>query len=166
MDLPTYKHVNIKSIQMNELIKLLQADINFTNPVALNLKELDLDQQREIIGLIENFFVTSNLSFHYPYPVYLVVDHEKSITQMPTVKTTVELPRFFTQRETKLNIKENYLLAKNKLLQQEIHNTDDQESRKNIQDYSITHKRVFQLEKEKNFYQYLLRRLSKVKRNG
>ncbi len=166
MDLPIYKHFNMKSIQMDDLVHMLRKDINLKNPVALNLRELDLDQQREMIGLIENFFVTSNVSFQYPYPVYLIMDHEKSITQMPAVNSTGELPRFFTQKDTKLNIKENYLLAKNKLLQQEIHNVDDQENLKNVQEFAVIHKKVFLHEKERDFYQGLLKRLQKVKRNG
>lgn len=166
MGLPIYQHVNVRTIQLEDLKNLLHKEMNLRHPVALNLKHLDLDQQREMIGLIENYFVTSNFSFKFPYPVYLVMDHEKTISQMPSVKNLEDLPRFFSQKESKMNVKETHLLERNKLLQQEIANANPMEGQEEIQRYADFHKKVFELEKERLFYRSVLNQLIKGTKNG
>lgn len=166
MGLPIYQHINVRTIQLEDLKNLLQKEMNSRHPVALNLKHLDLDQQREMIGLIENYFATSNLSFKFPYPVYLVMDHEKTITQMPSVKNLEELPRFFAQKESKMNVKESHLLERNKLLQQEISNVNPEEAHEEIRRYADLHRKVFELEKERLFYRSILNYLVKGNKNG
>ncbi|MBA2404734.1 MAG: hypothetical protein H0V66_08175 [Bdellovibrionales bacterium] len=166
MSLPIYQHINVRTIQLEDLKNFLNRDMNSKHPVAINLKHLDLDQQREMIGLIENFFSTNNLSFKFPYPVYLVMDQEKTITQMPTVKMLEELPRLFNQKETKMNVKESHLLGRNKLLQQEIRNADAEVTQGAIQNYGTIHRKVFELEKERLFYRSILNRLVKASKNG
>jgi hypothetical protein len=166
MSLPIYQHINVRTIQLEDLKNYLHRDMNAKHPVALNLKHLDLDQQREMVGLVENFFSTNNLSFKFPYPIYLVMDQDKTITRMPTVKTTEELPRFFNQKDTKMNVKESHLLGRNKLLQQEIKNSDAESVHENIQSYGNMHRKVFELEKERLFYRSVLNRLVKASKNG
>jgi len=165
MSLPTYQHVNVKTIQLENLKIFLNSDMNTSQPVALNLKHFDLDQQREIVGLIENYFSTNNHSFKYPYPVYLIMDQEKTITAMPSVRTIEELPKFFNQKESKMNVKESHLIGKNKLLQQALKNIDIEQIHENIQNFSIMHRRVYELEKERLFYRSILHRLVKVTKN-
>jgi hypothetical protein len=166
MNLPIYQHVNIKTIQLEDLQNFLNPDMNSTHPVALNLKQLDLEQQREIVGLIENYFSTNNHSFKYPYPVYLIMDHDKTITRMSSVKTVEELPKFFSQKESKMNVKESHLIGRNKLLQQAIKNIDSEQIQGDIQNYGILHRKVYDLEKERLFYRSILNRLLKVTKNG
>lgn len=166
MSLPIYQHVNIKTIQLEDLQNFLNPEMNSGHPVALNLKQLDLEQQREIVGLIENYFSTNNHSFKYPYPVYLIMDHEKTITRMPSVKTVEELPKFFSQKDSKMNVKESHLIGRNKLLQQAIKNIDSEQIQENIQNYGNLHRKVFELEKERLFYRSILNRLVKVTKNG
>lgn len=166
MSLPTYQHVNVKTIQLENLKNFLNSDMNNSHPVALNLKQLDLDQQREIVGLIENYFATNNHSFKYPYPVYLIMDQDKTITSMPSVRTIEELPKFFNQKESKMNVKESHLIGRNKLLQQAIKNIDFEQIQENIQHYGLMHRRVYEIEKERLFYRSILNRLVKVTKNG
>lgn len=166
MSLPVYQHINVRTIQLDDFKKILNKDLNHKHPVALNLRFLELDQQREIIGLIENFFETNNISFKFPYPVYLVTDHESTITHMPTSRDTESLPKFFTQRESKMNVKESQLIARNRLLQQEITNADSQSIDEGITKYGEVHRQIFEMEKELLFYRSLLSRLMKAKKNG
>ena len=104
MSLPIYQHINVRTIQLEDLKNFLHIDMNLKHPVALNLKQLEIEQQREVVGLIENFFSTNNQSYKFPYPVYLITDHESTLTNMPTVRRPEELPRFFNQRDTKINL--------------------------------------------------------------
>jgi hypothetical protein len=163
MALPIYHSIIIKDLHIEGLAGILDLQMNTKHPVVLNLGQLEFDQQREAIGLIENFFTTNNASFLFPYPIYLITDHESSITKMPTVKTTGQLPRFFMQKDSRINIKETHLLKKNSLLYQEIKNTDSIQIKEFIDDYGSIHNSIYKKEKERLFYSSILKKLMKVK---
>ena len=164
MSLPVYQHINLKTGSLDELNAILNQELNLKHPVTIGLKALDLDQQRELIGLIENYFVSHNLSFKFPYPVYLISDHEASITKVPLVKRPEELPKFYTQRDSKMNVKESHLAGKNKLLQQEVRNSDASSNTKDALNYGESHRMIYELEQERKFYRLILNRLVKGKK--
>lgn len=166
MSLPVYQHIQLKSASLEDLSATLSSEMNLRHPVVFNLKALDLDQQRELIGLIENYYSSQNISFKFPYSVYLVSDHEPSISKMIIVRDTTELPKFFTQRESKMNVKESHLAGKNKLLQQEVKNSDASSNIKDIANYAESHRLIFELETERKFYRSILNKLHKAKQNG
>ena len=166
MSLPIYQHINIRTFQLDDLKNFLHREMNLKHPVAINIKHLEFDQQHEVVGLIENFFETNNLSYKFPYPIYLVMDHQKTITQMPSVSSLEELPKFFNQKESKMNVKESHLIGRNRLLQQEIKNADTEVIQTNIDKYGSIHRRVYEMEKERLFYRSILNRIVKAMKNG
>jgi hypothetical protein len=166
MSLPGYQHINIRSAELEELQKILTKDLNLKNPVVINLKALHLDEQRDLIGLIENFFDTQDVSYKFPYPVFLVTEHESSITRMPAVRSTENLPKFFSIKEAKINVKESQLAEKNHLLQQDIYNADGGSARADLEAYGKIHRRIFELESERLAYRGILDRLMKGNRHG
>ena len=166
MSLPVYQNITVRSSSLEELNALLNPDMNLKHPVVINLKNLDQDQQRETIGVIENFFVSSNLSYTFPYPVYIITDHEISISKMQILQDTSRLPKFFTQRDTKMNVKESHLVSKNKLLQQEVKNSDASSNRSELENYGENHRMIYELERERSFYRSILNGLMKVGKNG
>lgn len=166
MSLPVYQHINLKTGSIEELGNLLHPDMNLKHPVVFNIKTLDLDSQRDSIGMIENFFVSQNLSFKYPYPVYVLSDHEESITRLPLVQELQKLPKFFGQRESKMNVRETHLASKNKLLQQEVKNNDALANTANIENYGDSHRIIFELEQERKFYRGILNGLIKAQKDG
>ena len=166
MDLPIYKHINIKTDSLEELGNVLKMNMNHKNAVSINLKALKYDQQQDSIELIENFFVSQNLSYLFPYPIYVISDIERSMSKIPLVSDIKELPKFFNQKESKMNVKEAHLVAKNKLLQQEIQNTDPSHSNTMIQEYGGLHRAIYKLERERKFYGSLLNSLIKIGQNG
>lgn len=166
MSLPVYQHLNLKTGSLEELGNLLHPDMNLKHPVVFNLKTLDLDGQRESIGLIENFFASQNLSFRFPYPIYVLSEHEESITKLPLVRELQQLPKFFSQRESKMNVRETHLASKNKLLQQEVKNNDALANASNIENYGESHRVIFELEQERKFYRGILNKLMKAQKDG
>lgn len=166
MSLPVYQNINLTSASLEHLASILGQEMNLKHPVAINLKTLSLDDQREVIGLIENHFVSNNLSFKFPYPIYLITDHERSITRISIVNEPKELPRFYVQKDSRMNVKEAHLAGKNKLLQQEIRNTDASANDKEIEHYGEAHRVIFELEVERKFYRSILNRLFKAGQNG
>ena len=164
MELPKYKNISITDFENTEIDHFLEKDINLHSPIALDVKKINFEQQRELIGLIENFFFQHNISYLFPYPVYLISDHDQTMTRMPLVKNTSELPRFFSHKETKINIKESSVLDKKKLLQIEISNADFQQNNIEIESYAQKHKEINKLEAERSFYRTLLNKISKRKK--
>ncbi len=166
MSLPVYQMIHVKSGSLEDLNSLLQKDMNLRHPVVLNLLKLDIDTQREFIGIIENFFVSENVSFKFPYAIYLVTIHEPSISLMPIVSDPSRLPRFFIQKEGRMNVKESHLAGKNKLLQQEVSNADSTLHQSEVRSYALFHRRIFELERERNFCLDLLNKLTKKAKSG
>ena len=132
MSLPIYKQIDVLPDKVEEFHHLLHKDMNLKSPVVINLKKLNLNQQRECMGIIENFYMTHQLSYQYPYPVYLATDHEKTMTEMPSIKDLKNLPKFFQHKDVKLNVKESHLAHKNHLIQIEISNTDSEKTKESI----------------------------------
>ena len=163
MNLPIYQHINIRSNSFEDLSQILHGEMNLKHPVVFNVKALDQEDQREIISLIENFFTTKNVSFLFPYPLYLVTDHDPSISEMPVINAVEELPLFYNQKEGKMNVKETHLISKNKLLQQEIKNADPHATTESLDHFGHIHRKIFKLDQERMFYRHLLDRLTKKK---
>lgn len=166
MSLPVYQVIQVKTSSLEDLNDILKKDMNLRHPVAINLLALDLDAQREFIGLIENYFMSENISFKFPYAVYLISVHEPSISLMPVISETSKLPKFYQQKEGRMNVKESHLADRNKLLQQEVSNADSSLHQSEVRSYSLFHKRIYELQKERDFCSDLLTRLTKVKANG
>lgn len=166
MNLPTYSLINFTPANIDDLERYLKDELNHRHPVAMNLLELGMDVQREAIGLIENYFESNNLSFRFPYPVYLISRHEPSITHMPLVKSALELPKFFSHKEGRMNVKESHVAGKNRLLQQEIKNTDaaTHETERTI--YARIHRQVWEQEEERVFCRDILAALVKGAKHG
>lgn len=167
MGLPVYQSITLKTSQLSELKLVLDLELNLRHPVVLNLTSLDMDQQREVIGLTENFFISNNVSYKFPYGVYLVSDHEPSISKMPIVNDIKYLPKFFSQKEGRMNVKESHVVNKNKLLQQELRNNDSHEYTQTVNNYQLNHRKIYELEKERVFYNDILAKLkATVKKDG
>ncbi len=166
MDLPKYKQIALTAFKPEELELFLHKEINFSSPITIDIKKLTLDQQKEILGFIQNFIMQINGSYLFPYPIYLISDLDPAMASMPIVKEIDQLPRFFSHKDSKINVKESQLLNKNKLLQKEIINSDFQQNQIIIEDFAHKHKIIHKLERERFFYRSLLNKLTKRQKNG
>ena len=142
----------------------LSPEMNIKNPVVIHLEGLDRDQQRECVGLIENFFVSQNVSYEFPYPIYLISELEASISGMSLFPNQNLLPKFFHQKEGRMNVKETHLALKNRLLHQEIRNIDPSVLKTEIETYADLHRAIFEMESEAGFYKNILSKLQGKKR--
>jgi len=166
MSLPVYQHCNLKSSSLEDLELFLRPELNTKHPVVINLRTFNSDQQRELIGLIENYYVSNNISFLFPYPVYLITDHEATISRMPIVQKNEELPKFYSHAESRMNVKETHLIEKNKLLQIEIKNTDSLANSSSINRYGHYHRQIMEQEEQRVFMRTIITKLTKVKKHG
>ena len=65
-----------------------------------------------------------------------------------------------------MNVKESHLASRNKLLQQEVKNSDTSVNLQELDHYGDSHKKIFELEEERSFYRSILNRLMKGTKNG
>lgn len=163
MNLPIYQIINVKSSQVEDVMAVLNVDMNLHRPVALVCKNLDRDQQLEVIGLVENWFSEGLSSCRFPYPVYIVADHGEALGQVSVVPEVQALPKFFHQKELQTNVKEAQLIDRSRLLQQEIRNLDPKQNQDTLKRYGLQHKKIWFLVKEAAFYEEILEKLKKKK---
>jgi hypothetical protein len=166
MNLPFYKHLKINHFSQEELSEILSEELNLRHPVAIDISEMPQADQKEFIYFLEQYFTKRNESFLFPYPVYLIGQMDSSNTQIPMVLTKKDLPKFFSKKESRMNIKEASLAKKNNLIQQEIKNSDPNFYLNEIQNFGETHRTIFKQEIERNFYRKLLSQIFKGQMNG
>jgi hypothetical protein len=166
MNLPVYQHFKIGHFSQEELTEILSEDLNLSHPVAFDITEMPVADQKDFIYFLEHYFTTRNESFLFPYPVYLIGPINASNTKIPIVLSKKDLPKFYSKKETRMNIKESGLANKNKLIQQEIKNSDPNFYLNEIRSFGETHKTIFKQEIERNFYRKLLSQLFKGQANG
>lgn len=159
MNLPIYLMVTVKSAQLEDVTEVLVNGMNQHRPVALLIDHLNRDDQREVIGLVENWFSEGLNSPRYPYPVYLVSELGEALGEVPVVATVKALPAFFRKKEGKPNVRETQLIARNRIMQQEIRNSDPLQIDATLLRYGHHHRRLWRLVEEGAFYERLLARL-------
>ena len=166
MSLPIYHHIHLKTEDALEIASRLTPEMNLKSPVVFHLENYDLDKQREIIGVIENYFDVNNVSFRFPYPVYFISGLETSVSKMSVFASADRLPKFFTQKEGRMNVKETHLALKNRLLHQEIRNVDPAALQSDLETYAQTHRLIYETEREASYYKQLLQKLQTSKKRG
>ena len=144
-----------------ELQELLITDLNLENPIVFDLRVLAEEDQSMAFNLIEDFFRRTNLSLHFPYPIYALTKVARGNGSLVTLRSERELPRFFTKRSGKMNVKETHLAEKNSLIQREIKNIDFAHSSKAITNYSKSHHKIYLGEQERFFCRGILENLVK-----
>lgn len=166
MSLPIYKHIKIKKYSREELVNLLHPDLNLKQPVVMHLKSLHLDDQMEIINIIESYFATLNLSYKFPYSIYLLSHLNPCVSNITIIADETELPKFFSKKETRISTKESNIAEKNVLLQKELKNSVDSRTQQMINEHGENHKKVYVMEKEIREYRKILDYLIKWKNHG
>jgi hypothetical protein len=159
MNLPIYQIITVKNANLIEIAKLLHEDMNLRRPVAFNVKSLSLDEQRDVIGVVGNWFDTHQASWRFPYPVYFVSDLAEGVGYIPIVSEISALPKFYNQKDNKVTVKESQVLDRNRLLQQEIKNADPHQMAEVVREFGINHKKIWYLVQEGVFYSELIKRL-------
>jgi hypothetical protein len=144
----------------------MQNNPNLKNAVLFDLLALSSDEQREFLGLVENFLNLKNQSFNFPYPVYFLSLQDQSISALNLIQSMNDLPKFYRPRDIKLSIKESQLLLKTKLLQQEIKNTEENQPERSIKSFAKKHRNIHLLEEERLSYLMILNKLKKKKNHG
>jgi len=164
MSLPSYKIFKIKGHNQQDFLEILNVEINLKQPIVIDVKGLDVDEQWNIIKLIDQYFIKHDISFKFPYPIYVLTIHEHGPSNIPLLKNEDELPIYFQKKETRINVKEMSILNKNKLLQRELQNAVSAKTQGNIEEYGHRHRLIHEKEKELNFYKSIYKDLKRKKK--
>lgn len=159
MSLPVYKYLKFTFFSPEELEEVICEDFNLRSPIVLDILEIQEQDQIEFIRFVENYFTKRNESFLFPYPIYFLSRIDCSLTKIPILKEKKQLPRFFSKKESRMNVKESGLADRNKLIQLEIKNSDPNFYIQEIKNFGETHRAIFRQEKERVFYRKLLSQL-------
>jgi hypothetical protein len=166
MNLPIYQQIHIKNADLVQVSEQLYEDMNLHRPVVFVLSSLSIDEQREVIGILNNWFDTHQASWRYPYPVYIISTLTAAVSLIPVVSQLSDLPKFFHSKETKITVKESQILDRNRLLQQEIKNSDPHQMTQVMNEYGIDHKKIWFLVNESSFYEHLWTKLNAKRRSN
>jgi len=166
MSLPIYQHINVRKENLEDVKKVFHKEMNLKHPISFNIKHLDPDEQLSFFKFSESFFKSQNISFKFPYPIYFISDYPSETSHLFLITKIEELPKFYSQKESKLNVKETHLMGRNKLLQQEVINADTYLIENEIKKFSTNHQKISLLEEERIFYKNILNKLIKAQRNG
>ena len=156
-----YKFVKIRNTSAEEIRKNLTIDINLKQPVVFDLRELNFEISQDFITTINYFFKSKGISFKYPYPLYIISNYDYENSEITIFQNEKDLPRFFSKKNSKTNLRESQLVSKTRLLQQEIKNSDPTSYELRIKNFSKKHKIIFQLEIERQNYQKIITELLK-----
>jgi hypothetical protein len=166
MNIPVYRHLKIILFSHEEISEILSGEFNLRHPVAIDISEMPPTNQKDFIFFLEQYFKTRNESFLFPYPLYIICQIDPSTTEIPILFSKKDLPRFYTKKESRMNIKEASLANKNKLIQQEIKNADPNLYINELRNFGETHRTIFKQEIERNFYRKLLGQIFRGQTNG
>jgi len=60
MNLPVYKHHKFTAFSTDELEQVISEDFNLRSPVVIDILEMPLEDQKEFIIYVENYFTKRN----------------------------------------------------------------------------------------------------------
>ena len=155
MILPNYKFLKLKNFSQDHLSTVLNDSFNLKHPVVLVITSLSRNEQIELINFVENYFKHHNLSLKYPYPVFFISKEDGLPHESLVFESERKLPRFFSKKDAKVNLKDSHQILKNRLIQLEIKNTDSKLYENRIKKYAQLHKNIYELEKERVDYEWI-----------
>lgn len=163
MSFPIYKFIKIKKYDKNEFLNILSPEMNLKNPLVFDLKNLDFDEQWGIIKIIEDYSIEKEMSLRFPYPVYIISNHDHGPCSTLLLKDEKELPDFFNKKEFRVSSKESSAVRKNRMIQKALYHSENPTSQIELHSFGKIHKKIYNQDLERSFYQKIYENLLKKK---
>lgn len=158
MKFPIYNEINIKDDkEQNFSLITLKLD-NKSAPLVFNITALEKSQAR-FLNLIEQFIIQKDLSPSFPYPIYVISDHENYKGNLRLIQSREHLPDFFKVSDRKPVNKEESIIKKNNMVCDKVSNFNHQESTYKILKFSEKHKKMYMQSFEGDFLEQLLKNI-------
>jgi len=156
MAIPSYKQVNINFEDKNSVFNQLSMHYFGQLPFLITISHLN--EQYSALKNIEQYFVENEIN-NYPYPIYIVSTIKNYFGPFHIFESVEACPKFYKQKIKQLNTKENKILQKIYLKQNNLKNMKSLNHKSVFEFYSESHKTIFNLEKEKSFLDKLTAKL-------
>ena len=162
MTFPVYQKNSLRINQEADLDKLITKEINLYNPVIVEFKTTSKEEETKLIHLFQRHLEQLQINPRFPYAIYVItlLEIERPLSFV-CLRSRDEIPKFFTQKDARLNLKESHLMDKIRLLQQESRNCSSLENIHSLQKYANAHRLIHVLDQERMAYKKLLRRLKR-----
>lgn len=159
MAIPIYKLHEVLDAHESAIISKLESSDIGERPTVFDLTSLgsnQLDCFRTIAAYLKN----AQISFH-PYPCYFLLKREFH----PQAKAThlkkyifqdiQELPFYFKRKHATPNIKENLVLSKVTLKQENLKSIEAQKANSDLASYALKHRTLYKKQQYLNFLQFI-----------
>jgi hypothetical protein len=157
MNIPMVRTIKLNSQEFDDLVKILDQYKWSENPYIIELSpELN---HRLIIEVFEKYFKSHNLSPDLPYPtIFLINPKVANLTSdyFRIIESTNQFPKFFIRKQKTANIKEQSLAQSLSLTHQNTRGINQKVLKEKISLYAKSHKEIYQLATENEFYENLI----------
>ena len=109
-----------------------------------------LQDEVQALSFIEEYLQENDIS-NYPYPIYIISTIKLYNGPFKLFEKVEELPQFFKQKIKQLNTKENKILQKIYLKQQNLKNMNGVDFTYILKQYADSHKIIYNNMKEADF---------------
>lgn len=156
MGIPSYKQVHIRYTNKLEIYNQLKAFQFGKNPYIFIITHLE--KQQEAIQSLENYFIEYDIE-STPYPIFILANQNVNSSIIEVVQSMDQVPQFFHQKVKTPNIKEQAVLAKLDLKKENLSKLRSEDYNPILRNYSSFHKEIYELTREANFYETILKKM-------
>lgn len=125
-----------------------------THPYIFELSQM-ITKQEETLTHIDDYLREHNINT-YTYPLIVIANVQNYIGNLMVRDDISKCPKFYKRKTKQLNTKENQKLKYVQLKQIHMENLLLEEFQPIIDDYTKSHKKIFQLENELNYLNKIL----------
>jgi len=142
MKIPIFEELILKDLSLDCFVEVtIQKNIGKV-PYYINLKQHKPEDYAQLLSDLENYFILSNLSPRFPYPVYLLLN-EKINHFFPNETDVKNLPQHYFRKVRRPNIKEIHLLQKLFVKIERVHNLNLNQIKDEIDQQRNNHKKLY-----------------------
>lgn len=163
MKVPSIEELKLEGLDLTDLITQLKKRVG-SGPYFIKLNTKSYNETARIIDNLTKALSALHIDPHFPYPIYIISEHDIILSPFSIFKHEDELPRFFKVKSMRLKSKELSLLQKSTILAKRVsnHRIEDISNDLNI---AINNQRALRdLVKENCYYEDLVKTLEKGKK--
>lgn len=148
MAIPSFKQVNINFASREKIYNQLSLHQFGQLPYILTISHLE--EEVQALKYIEDYLEEHDIS-NYPYPIYIISKIKLYKGPFSLFEKIEDLPKFYKQKIKQLNTKENKILQKIYLKQQNLMNMNGVDFTYVLKQYADSHKMIYNNIKESDF---------------
>lgn len=163
MKVPSIEELKFESYELTELITQVKKKVG-TGPYFIRLSGKSYNETANIIDGLTKAFSALHIDPHFPYPIYIISEHDIILSPFSIFQKDEDLPRFFKIKSMRLKSKELSLLQKSIIMAKRVSNHRIEGINDDLNVPVNNQRALRDLVKENSYYEDLLQTLEKGKR--